>query len=340
MKNPRSGGASVVEVNDTEWLWCSASGNTVRINVSENTTGKSRNSVVEIGYSGMTGKIQVPVTQTTSKTTLTVTPASISCDYKSKTQTFTIKVTDPLNNVDVEATPNAYWIKVNSVSNTSASVTISKNLSTASRSSGITFKYGDLITVVPVTQGGNTVSDGFVDLGLSSGTLWASCNLGAEYEYEAGTFYAWAETATKSKFNWSNYKWGKKNSLTKYNATDKKTAVEPADDPAYQKNHDWSMPTAAQFNELASECEWEWVLSPVPGVKVKSKVGDTYIFFPAVGYKEDGWQDDWTGYYWSKSLNTRDRNQAVSFIFGETFSITGNYERCLGMPIRPVKSGK
>ena len=131
-----------------------------------------------------------------------------------------------------------------------------------------------------------------------------------------------------------------KNSLTKYNATVKKTVVEPADDPAYQKNHDWSMPTAAQINELVSECEWEWVLIPVPGVKVKSMVGDTYIFLPAVGYKGDGWQDDWTGYYWSKNVDTRNLNQATCLIFGETFWSPANYERCLGMPIRPVKSGK
>ena len=340
VKNPRSGGASVLEVDNTDWLWCSASGNTVRVNVSENSTGKSRSSVVEIGYTGMTGKIQVPVTQTTSKTAITVTPASVSCDFKGKTQTFTIQVTDPLNNVDVEASADDYWIKVNSVSNTSASVTIIKNLSTKARSSGITFRYGDLTTVVPVSQGANTVSEGFVDLGLPSGTLWASCNLGADYEYQAGTFYAWAESTTKSVFNWDNYKWGKKNSLTKYNATDKKTVVEPADDPAYQKNHDWSMPTAAQINELVSECEWEWVLIPVPGVKVKSMVGDTYIFLPAVGYKGDGWQDDWTGYYWSKNVDTRNLNQATCLIFGETFWSPANYERCLGMPIRPVKSGK
>ncbi len=340
VKNPRSGGASVVEVNNTDWLWCSASGNIVRINVSENATGKPRSSVVEISYSGMTGKIQVPVTQTMSKTALTVTPASVSCDYKGKKQTFTFQITDPLNNVNVQASADDYWIEVNSVSNTSASVTISMNISTASRSSGITFKYGDLTAVVPVMQEGNTVSEGFVDLGLPSGTLWASCNLGADYEYEAGTFYAWAETETKSKFVWDNYKWGKKNNLTKYNTTDKKTAIEPGDDPAYQKNHDWSMPTKAQFMELWDECDWEWVLLPVPGYKFKAKWGDTYIFFPAVGYKTVGRQDDWTGYYWSKDLDTGDRTRGYGLVFGEDFLSMDSLERCLGMPIRPVKQRK
>ncbi len=34
----------------------------------------------------------------------------------------------------------------------------------------------------------------YVDLDLPSGTLWASCNLGAEHEWEYGKYYQWGDT--------------------------------------------------------------------------------------------------------------------------------------------------
>ena len=41
----------------------------------------------------------------------------------------------------------------------------------------------------------------YVDLGLPSGTLWATCNLGASKPTEGGDRYAWGETVTKSTFS-------------------------------------------------------------------------------------------------------------------------------------------
>ena len=34
----------------------------------------------------------------------------------------------------------------------------------------------------------------FVDLGLPSGTLWATCNVGATSPEQAGLYFAWGET--------------------------------------------------------------------------------------------------------------------------------------------------
>jgi len=44
-----------------------------------------------------------------------------------------------------------------------------------------------------------------IDLGLSSGTKWACCNVGANKPEGNGDYYAWGETQTKSKYNWSTY---------------------------------------------------------------------------------------------------------------------------------------
>ena len=37
----------------------------------------------------------------------------------------------------------------------------------------------------------------YVDLGLPSGTLWATCNVGANSPEEFGGYFAWAEISSK-----------------------------------------------------------------------------------------------------------------------------------------------
>ena len=45
----------------------------------------------------------------------------------------------------------------------------------------------------------------WVDLGLPSGTLWATCNVGASKPEGYGNYYAWGETSTKRTYNWESY---------------------------------------------------------------------------------------------------------------------------------------
>lgn len=45
----------------------------------------------------------------------------------------------------------------------------------------------------------------YVDLGLPSGTLWATCNLGANTCYDAGPYYAWGELQPKELCTLENY---------------------------------------------------------------------------------------------------------------------------------------
>ena len=46
----------------------------------------------------------------------------------------------------------------------------------------------------------------YVDLDLPSGTLWATCNVGASSPENHGDYFAWGETETKELFDWSTYK--------------------------------------------------------------------------------------------------------------------------------------
>ena len=77
---------------------------------------------------------------------------------------------------------------------------------------------------------GNTVNEtvnetilvndlGYVDLGLPSGNLWATCNIGANAPEESGDFFAWGEIEKKPTYEWLNYKHcadGERGKLTKY----------------------------------------------------------------------------------------------------------------------------
>lgn len=79
-------------------------------------------------------------------------------------------------------------------------------------------------TIVP------TPEPEYVDLGLS--VKWATFNIGATSPEEYGDYFAWGETEPKDKYSWATYKWGTSSNLIKYNTTDGKTILEPADDAA------------------------------------------------------------------------------------------------------------
>ena len=94
----------------------------------------------------------------------------------------------------------------------------------------------------------------WVDLGLPSGTLWATCNVGANAPEEYGDHFAWGETSPKDVYNWSTYQWcnGSMFTLTKYNTesslgmVDNKTELDPEDDAAYVNwGPSWRTPTTA-----------------------------------------------------------------------------------------------
>ena len=103
----------------------------------------------------------------------------------------------------------------------------------------------------------------YVDLGLPSGTLWATCNVGATTPEDMGDYFAWGETAPKQIYDMDNYKWYDSSSdkLTKYCTDDKYGAVDymtellPEDDAAYVNwGPSWRMPTLEQQQELIERC--------------------------------------------------------------------------------------
>ena len=54
---------------------------------------------------------------------------------------------------------------------------------------------------------GSVEGHDYVELGLPSGTKWATCNIGAAKPSDFGDFYAWAEIEPKDFFSWNNYRY-------------------------------------------------------------------------------------------------------------------------------------
>lgn len=196
-----------------------------------------------------------------------------------------------------------------------------------------------------------TTLNNWVDLGLPSGTCWATCNVGANNPEEYGNYYAWGETNVKDAYNWSNYGWcnGTYNTLTKYNNnssfgyngfTDGLISLEISDDVATSNMGDeWRMPTSEEMNELLNNCTHEWtILNGVNGRLFTGPNGNS-IFLPAAGYRiGDAAGITSSGYYWTSSLDAEHPYGALILCIGSDDNGVGFNARYNGMSVRPIRN--
>ncbi|MBR5673405.1 MAG: Ig-like domain-containing protein [Muribaculaceae bacterium] len=187
----------------------------------------------------------------------------------------------------------------------------------------------------------------WVDLGLPSGTLWATMNVGASSPEDYGNYYAWGETEPKEIYNWSNYKWcdGSRTTLTKYctnssyGMVDNKTELELDDDAAYVNwGPSWRMPSVEQIQELRTHCTSVWTQkNGVDGRLVTGPNGNT-LFLPATGAinnsdNSSSWND-----YWSRTLIDSNPDVAYGLYFSSSFLIwSSDFHRFYGFCIRAVR---
>ena len=140
----------------------------------------------------------------------------------------------------------------------------------------------------------------YVDLGLPSGTLWATCNVGAVTAEEYGDYFAWGETQPKKRYSWGTYKWcnKEKNKLTKYcdktsygnnGFADNLTTLESCDDAATANlGNGWRTPSSTEIQELIDNCRCGWrKLNRTIGLLFTGPNGNS-IFLPAGGSRMDG----------------------------------------------------
>ena len=190
---------------------------------------------------------------------------------------------------------------------------------------------------------GSDVSPGeAIDLGLPSGTLWASCNVGATKPEEYGDYFAWGETkgynSGKTTFNWDTYF---DSSFNKYNLSGGLTELALEDDAAYVNwGSNWRMPNLEQIQELIDNCNWEWTtLNGVYGQKATSKKNGNSIFLPAAGYRYGAslYNAGSWGYYWSRTLYTYSALHAYYLNFFSGYVDWDSSSRYRGRSVRPVR---
>ncbi len=210
-----------------------------------------------------------------------------------------------------------------------------------------------------VTIRGQIAGHDYVDLGLPSGTKWATCNVGATKPTEYGDYFAWGETKPKEEYSWSTYKWcenkkvddewGIPNDFTKYctsskyGTVDNKTVLDAEDDAATANwGSAWRMPTVEEIKELRDGCSWEWVEnfngSGVNGRLGTSKKNGATIFLPAAGTRSDTGLNlvgDY-GSYWSSSLFEYYSSRAYELNFFDGYVDRDDFYRIIGKSVRAV----
>lgn len=212
------------------------------------------------------------------------------------------------------------------------------------------------------TTFGETNGVEYVDLGLPSGNLWATMNIGADKIEAYGDLYSWGEASTKDSYG-EDYSFYKKDETevdgftnyikgyTKYVPKDEaseygyggffdnKTTLDLTDDVAHVKlGGSWRMPTACDFDELLENCDKvRCTYQGVNGYKFTAKNGK-WLFLPAAGYGygSSRYFEGDKGYYWSSSLISRAPACAynLEFYSGRIFAYSNS--RFRGYSVRAV----
>ena len=240
----------------------------------------------------------------------------------------------------------------------------------------------DINIVINIILGKDTPEDDheYVDLGLPSGTLWATRNVGANKPEDAGLYFAWGETKGYAQgeshdFNWANYKWmatgqSSLEYVIKYTFADGQTnacwyngntyvgttvngvtykdlrQLLPEDDAATAHlGSAWCMPTNKQIEELINSnyTHTEWVtVNGVSGRKITSNSNGNSIFIPAYGYRyETGlYSVGIFGSYWSRDIFSGNCGGAFSLYFSVNAIVTFQDGRFSGRSVRAVRVEK
>ena len=210
---------------------------------------------------------------------------------------------------------------------------------------------------LPIDLTGSGIAQGheYVDLALPSGTLWATCNVGASNPEGYGKYYAWGETTTKSVYSWGTYLYAdSKSKMTKYctnssfGIVDNRTELLSVDDAATANwGSSWRIPSEEQFVELINN-NYTTIKTTTyngkSGMLITSKLNNKSIFLPASGYSYNTGSQNSANLrgvgdyvrYWSRTLE-EDRNARciTSTMTDQTYRINSAF-RCCGMSVRPV----
>ena len=217
------------------------------------------------------------------------------------------------------------------------------------------------VVMKPRTDIGTNINGkDYVDLGLTSGTLWATCNVGATSETDYGSYFQWGDTVDKrnAECSWATYKhcngtadttdenvkFTKYNVNSSYGTVDNKTTLDLEDDAArVHMGGDWRIPSLALMEELVAETTSEWITnyngSGVNGRKFTASNGNS-IFIPASSFRYDSSfsSQGSDGYVWITLLERSSKNltHCLRFTSDSISAINWTATRCYGLSVRGV----
>ena len=180
----------------------------------------------------------------------------------------------------------------------------------------------------------------YVDLGLPSGTLWATCNVGAVNPTDYGDYFAWGETEPKDCYNWSTYKFYDQTGCYKYDIEQQELEVED-DAAAVNWGSSWRMPSGSKIDELCRYTTHTWTnINGINGMLITGTNGNS-IFLPAAGERKNTLSWDGICYYWANQVRISmdfDSNDAWYLEAQSTGEIHQNcyMYRYIGLPVRPI----
>lgn len=196
-----------------------------------------------------------------------------------------------------------------------------------------------LTSIYAQTLSGNLNGHEYIDLGLPSGTKWATMNVGADSNNILGGYFAWGEVTTKAEYGKDVQTYNKDASaLLAASIINEDGYLTPEYDAATKNwGEGWRTPKKKDFDELIENCEWVWDKEKV-GYIVKGKNGNS-IFLPAAGnYFGNSLKEAGYGRYWCASVDESNtfRSWCLCFHSISKYMSNGSYGRYFGRPIRPV----
>ena len=192
----------------------------------------------------------------------------------------------------------------------------------------------------------------YVDLGLPSKTMWATCNVGATKPEDTGLLFQFGQV--------DGYKYGDKNNKFRTNnqnkqdtdneyipitssgkTYDKNEILDLADDAAHVRMGDkWRMPTYDELKELFNNTTWELeTINEVQGMMFTSKVNNKRLFVPFAGcwYNGNFMGAGPRAYMWSSQVHTSDINYAFGICCNSSGSAyISRYRRSCAFSVRGV----
>lgn len=188
--------------------------------------------------------------------------------------------------------------------------------------------YGQELQFTTLGTTGTLNGHEWVDLGLPSGTLWATCNIGATSPQEYGNYYAWGETSTKGSYTADNYTYSLNPTIL----------PSSADAATANWGSGWRLPTKEEMEELLNNCSGIWTSQSSVNGRLFTGPNGNSIFLPAAGFNADSFLNyaGSSGYYWSSSLFTA--SPSYAWKHGFSSGNCGMYldsRRC-GLTVRAV----